>query len=74
MNNGKLVLGVLAGIAAGALAGVLFAPEKGAVTRKKIMDTGGDYAKGLKDKFNELYQGGAEKAESLKKEAKSGIA
>jgi gas vesicle protein len=28
MNSGKVILGALAGIAAGALIGVLFAPEK----------------------------------------------
>jgi gas vesicle protein len=32
MSSGKMVLGILAGLAAGALAGILFAPEKGSVT------------------------------------------
>lgn len=29
MKSGKVVLGLLAGVAAGALAGILFAPAKG---------------------------------------------
>lgn len=48
------MLGVLAGFAAGALVGVLLAPEKGSETRKKIAKLGEDYAGDLTDKFNEL--------------------
>ena len=36
MSTGKLVVGVLAGVAVGALVGMLFAPDKGSETRKKI--------------------------------------
>ena len=40
MNSGKVVLGVLAGLAAGAALGILFAPDKGTATRKKISKKG----------------------------------
>jgi len=44
LSSGKVLLGILTGAAAGALLGVLFAPEKGSVTRKKISKKGEDYA------------------------------
>ena len=40
MNTGKVVLGTLAGLAFGAIAGILLAPEKGSTTRKQISDKG----------------------------------
>ena len=56
---------LLAGFAAGVLVGVLFAPDKGATTRKKIADTGSD----LKDKFNDFVDNLMDKADDLKEEA-----
>lgn len=35
MNSSKIALGVLSGIAAGAIAGIFLAPDKGSKTRKK---------------------------------------
>jgi gas vesicle protein len=54
MSAGKVVLGAMAGVAVGAILGILFAPEKGSVTRKKIRDTGNDYADQLKSKYKEF--------------------
>ncbi|HBL76229.1 MAG: gas vesicle protein [Bacteroidetes bacterium GWF2_42_66] len=68
MSSGKVVLGVLAGLAAGALAGILFAPAKGSRTRKRIAKKGKDYADGLKDIFNEFVEDITEKFEQVKEE------
>lgn len=54
MSSGKVVVGVLAGIAIGALLGVIFAPDKGSETRKKMAEKGGDLVDGVKDKMNDL--------------------
>lgn len=52
MNKGKALLGVLAGIAAGATLGVLLAPDKGENTRKKITNKGDDIAKAVNDQID----------------------
>ena len=57
MGLGKLILGVAVGAAAGALLGVLFAPDKGSATRQKLSKKGEDYVSGLKEKFNEFIAG-----------------
>jgi gas vesicle protein len=53
MKSDKLLLGLLAGFASGALLGVLLAPDKGSATRKKINKKGDEVADKLKVKFNE---------------------
>jgi len=72
MKSGKVLLGVLAGVAAGALMGILLAPQKGSKTRKQLLRKGGDYAGALQDKFDELadiinkkYESNKEGAEEL---------
>ena len=54
MSTGKVVLGVIAGAAAGAVLGILFAPDKGSETRKKIAGKGHDMADGLKEKLDSV--------------------
>ncbi len=56
MNSGKALLGVLAGIAVGAVLGVLFAPEKGGNTRRNISKKGEDLADALNEKIDEKFE------------------
>lgn len=66
MSTGKLVLGTVAGLAIGGILGILFAPEKGAVTRQKIIDKGNDYADELKSKYDDFADTISEKIQSAK--------
>ncbi|HAH54994.1 MAG TPA: hypothetical protein DCM02_06840 [Flavobacterium sp.] len=66
MSTGKVVLGTVAGLAIGGILGILFAPEKGSVTRQQILDKGNDYADDLKSKYNEFADSLAEKIQSGK--------
>lgn len=68
MSSGKVLLGLLAGIAAGATLGILFAPEKGSTTRKNISKKGEDYVDELEGKFNDFVNGLSRKFEAMKGE------
>ena len=70
MNSSKVLLGVLGGVAAGAIAGILFAPAKGSKTRKRILDKGQCYVDGMKGKFEELSKDFTDKYETILQEAK----
>jgi gas vesicle protein len=52
MNNKNVLWGVLAGLAAGTILGILFAPAKGSETRQKITDKGNEFAENLKKRFD----------------------
>jgi gas vesicle protein len=52
MKKGNVLIGALAGLAVGAILGVLFAPAKGSDTRRKISDKGNEFAENLKNKFD----------------------
>lgn len=56
MNSSKVLLGILGGVAAGALMGVLFAPAEGKKTRKKIMYKANNNADALKNKFDSALE------------------
>jgi gas vesicle protein len=68
MSSGKVYLGLLAGVAAGTLSGVLLAPDKGSITRKRISRKGEAFAEDIKEKFNEFLDSTAEKFKTEKDE------
>ena len=74
MNSGKIVLGALAGLAAGAVLGILFAPDKGSKTRAKIMSKGGECADALKEKYDDLVNSISSKAEEAEQMVEKGKA
>lgn len=61
-TSGKILAAVATGIVAGAVLGILFAPDKGTETRRKINERGKKFADDVKGKFNE----GREKFNHLK--------
>ena len=69
MSSGKVLLGVLAGVAAGALIGILFAPDKGTETRKKIVKKGESYVDEVKEKFNGLIDDLSKKIDGVQAKA-----
>ena len=59
-NNGNTMVAILAGVALGAAAGILFAPDKGSKTRDKIkggIDEAKNKAKGKFDEAKSKFQG-----------------
>jgi gas vesicle protein len=69
MNTSRILLGFVAGAAVGAALGILFAPDKGTETRRKIAETGNDVAGSIKDKFTDLVDGVKEKFSGMKSDA-----
>jgi gas vesicle protein len=59
----------LVGVAIGATLGILFAPDKGSSTRKKISQKRDEYADELEEKFNEFIDKISKKSETVKEEA-----
>lgn len=49
MNAGKIIAGAVVALAAGAALGILFAPDKGANTRKKLSQQGSRYLGTIKN-------------------------
>lgn len=62
------LLALLAGVAIGALAGVLLAPDKGENTREKIADRSSRLKRDIEDKTAELKHDIAKRSAELKRE------
>lgn len=78
MKSSNVLLGVVGGLAAGAILGVLFAPDKGVNTRKKIAKKTSDLKNNVKSSFNDFltsvedqYHNIVSKAEDVVEEGKS---
>lgn len=68
-NSGKLVSALILGAAVGGLLGILFAPDKGIETRKKISSKGNELTDSVKEKFGEFVDKFKNDIDSLKEEA-----
>jgi gas vesicle protein len=66
MSTTKTLLGFIAGAAIGTALGILFAPDKGTETRRKISEQSNDLADNIKGKFTDLVDGVKEKFSSMK--------
>lgn len=55
-NIDKIILSTLTGVASGAILGLLFAPDKGSETRKKISKQSDKYLKKVKNDTEELRE------------------
>ena len=68
-DNLKLVGALLLGAAVGGALGILFAPDKGSETRKKLLDKGGDLTDAIKERLNDFIEEAKLNAETLKEKA-----
>jgi gas vesicle protein len=66
MSTQKIIAGVLLGAAAGAVLGVLFAPDRGSETRKKIAEKGSDFADAVKTKSTDIANSVGDRVKSAK--------
>jgi gas vesicle protein len=55
-NSGKIIAAFIIGAAVGAAFGILYAPDKGSETRKKINEEGKKMSDAIKDKFNKMKE------------------
>jgi len=69
MSSGKVMTGLVAGLAAGAIIGILFALDKGTETRKKISQKGTDFKGNIKPKFSLLVDDVVNDFENMKGKA-----
>lgn len=65
MKTNNTLVGILGGVVVGAALGVLFAPDKGENTRKKLKSNANDLKDDLKNNFDDFIDTISEKYQSL---------
>ncbi|MGV3632396.1 MAG: YtxH domain-containing protein [Bacteroidota bacterium] len=69
-NSSKILGAVLVGAVIGGVLGVLFAPDKGSETRKKLLTKGGDLTDSLKNKFGSFMDDSEKAYDDVKQKVK----
>jgi gas vesicle protein len=73
MSTGKVILGIVAGATAGAIAGILFAPDKGTETRRKISAKGEELVDSAKEKVSGILHNISGKTGGIKEDGNRSI-
>jgi gas vesicle protein len=73
MISKQVFFGVIAGAAAGAIVGMLFAPAKGSVTRRRIVRKGTEYAEDAKKTFDKYTDALSDEYTAIKEGAKDWV-
>ncbi len=69
MKTGKILLSIVTAAAVGVVIGMLFAPAKGSVTRKRLSRKGNGYIDDANDTFVEFSETLSDEFDSIKKSA-----
>jgi gas vesicle protein len=68
-NTGKVIGAIFLGAAIGGALGILFAPDKGSETRKKISKKGNELTDAVKEKFDAIAEKFKREVEEVKEQA-----
>lgn len=66
MKTKMVIIGLLSGVVAGLIVGMLYAPDKGSSTRRLIADKSGELSDGIKHRFHQFGEFISEKLDSTK--------